>query len=71
VRPGRPIDPGFGIPELGGDLGPAQPWVPPAGEELPPPPPDIANQIVVAVWRPDEQQWKVAVAQGPHPEPNA
>jgi hypothetical protein len=69
VRPGgRPIDPGYGIPELG-DLGPAQPWVPPAGEELPPPPPDIADQIVVAVWKPDEQTWKVAVAQGPHPAP--
>ena len=69
VRPGRPIDPGFGIPELGGDLGPAHPWVPPAGEELPPPPADIADQLVVAVWRPDEQAWKVAVAQGPHPAP--
>ena len=70
VRPGRPIDPGFGIPELG-DLGPAQPWVPPAGEELPPPPADIADQIVVAVWKPEEQAWKVAIAQGPHPAPNA
>ena len=59
-------------PELGlGDIGPSQPWVPPAGEELPPPPQDIADQVVVAVWRPAEQQWKVAVAQGPHPEPNA
>ena len=70
VRPGRPVDPGFGIPELG-DLGPAQPWVPPAGEELPPPPADIADQIVVAVWKPDEQAWKIAVAQGPHPAPHA
>ena len=69
VRPGRPIDPGFGIPELGSDLGPAHPWVPPAGEELPPPPADIADQVVVAVWRPDEQAWKVSVAQGPHPAP--
>ena len=68
VRPGRPVDPGFGIPELG-DLGPAQPWVPPAGEELPPPPAEIADQVVVAVWKPDEQAWKVAVAQGPHPAP--
>ena len=66
--PGRP-DQGL-PPELGvGDIGPAQPWVPPAGEELPPPPPDIADQIVVAVWRPEEQAWKVAVAQGPHPAP--
>lgn len=66
---GRPVDPGFGVPELGGDLGPAHPWVPPAGEELPPPPADIADQVVVAVWRPEEQAWKVAVAQGPHPAP--
>ena len=57
-------------PELGvGDIGPAQPWVPPAGEELPPPPAEIADQVVVAVWKPDEQAWKVAVAQGPHPAP--
>ena len=81
VRPGRPVDPGFGWgggerpdqglpPELGvGDIGPAHPWVPPAGEELPPPPAEIADQIVVAVWKPDEQAWKVAVAQGPHPAP--
>ena len=77
---GRPTDPGYGVgeehpdqglpPELGlGDIGPAQPWVPPSGEELPPPPADIADQIVVAVWKPDEQAWKVAVAQGPHPAP--
>ena len=83
VRPGRPVDPGFGWgggeghpdqglpPELGvGDIGPAHPWVPPAGEELPPPPQDIADQIVIAVWKPEDQQWKVAVAQGPHPAPN-
>ena len=57
-------------PELGiGDIGPAQPWVPPSGEELPPPPAEIAGQVVVAVWKPDEQAWKVAVAQGPHPAP--
>ena len=78
VRPGRPVDPGFGwgggerpdqgLPEVG-DIGPAHPWVPPAGEELPPPPADIADQVVVAVWRPDEQAWKVSVAQGPHPAP--
>jgi hypothetical protein len=64
---GRPIDPGYGIDA---DLGPAHPWVPPAGEELPPPPAEIADQIVVAVWKPEDQQWKVAVAQGPHPAPN-
>lgn len=72
-RPGQPVAPDQGLPpELGvDDIGPAHPWVPPAGEELPPPPPDIADQIVVAVWRPDEQAWKVAVAQGPHPAPNS
>ena len=63
---GRPVDPSWGIDA---DLGPAHPWVPPAGEELPPPPADIADQVVVAVWRPEEQAWKVAVAQGPHPAP--
>jgi hypothetical protein len=73
---GRPVDPGFGYPserpdqglppELGvGDIGPAHPWVPPEGETLPPPPEDIADQIVIAVWKPDEQAWKVAVADGP------
>ena len=76
----RPIDPGYGVgserpdqglpPELGGPIGPVQPWVPPSGEELPPPPEDIADQVVVAVWRPEQQAWKVAVGQGPHPAPN-
>jgi len=89
VRPGRPIDPGYGVggerpdqgfnpaypdqglpPELGPPVGPAHPWVPPAGEELPPPPEEIADQVVVAVWRPDEQAWKYAVANGPHPAPH-
>ena len=80
VRPGWPTDPGYGVggerpdqglpPELGvGDIGPAHPWVPPTGEELPPPPAEIADQIVVAVWKPDDQAWKIAVAQGPHPAP--
>jgi hypothetical protein len=80
VRPGRPVDPGFGWsgdrpdqglpPELGPPIGPAHPWVPPTGEELPPPPEEIADQVVLAVWRPDEQAWKIAVAQGPHPAPH-
>ena len=80
-RPGRPVDPGYGVgeehpdqglpPELGiDDIGPAHPWVPPSGEELPPPPQDIADQIVVAVWRPEAQEWKVVVAEGPHPAPH-
>ena len=79
-RPGRPTDPGYGVdagdehpdqglpPELGPPIGPVQPWVPPAGEELPPPPDEIADKVVVAVWRPNEQHWTVATAEGPHPE---
>jgi hypothetical protein len=80
VRPGRPVDPGYGVgenqpdqglpPELGPPVGPVQPWVPPAGEELPPPPEEIADKVVVAVWRPSEQHWTVATAEGPHPEQN-
>jgi hypothetical protein len=76
-RPGHPIAPGGrpgghpdqGLPpELGPPVGPVQPWVPPAGEELPPPPEEIADKVVVAVWRPNEQHWTVATAEGPHPE---
>jgi hypothetical protein len=67
VRPGRPVDPSWGIDA---DLGPAHPWVPPSGEELPPPPEEIAHQVVVAVWRPEQGTWTVAVAQGPHPAPH-
>jgi hypothetical protein len=77
-RPGRPVDPGYGVgeehpdqglpPELGPPVGPVQPWEPPAGEELPPPPAEIADKVVVAVWRPTEQHWTVATAEGPHPE---
>jgi hypothetical protein len=73
VWPGqRPPRPDQGLPpELGiDDIGPSHPWVPPAGEEIPPPPQEIADQVVVAVWRPDEQAWRVAVAQGPHPVPH-
>jgi hypothetical protein len=75
---GRPVDPGYGVgeerpdqglpPELGPPVGPTHPWVPEQGETLPPPPEDIADKTVIAVWRPDEQSWKVAVAEGPHPE---
>jgi hypothetical protein len=35
--------------------------VPPEGESLPPPPADIADNTVVAVWQPEAQAWKVAV----------
>jgi hypothetical protein len=77
-RPGgRPVDPDYGVGEEypdqglpGGPVGPTHPWVPPSGEELPPPPEDIADKVVVAVWRPDAQEWTVAVGQGPHPEQN-
>ena len=77
-RPGGlPVDPDYGIGEEGpdqglpgGPVGPTHPWVPPSGEELPPPPEDIADKVVVAVWRPQEQEWTVAVGQGPHPEQN-
>lgn len=67
VRPGRPVDPGYGIPELG-DLGPAHPWVPPSGEALPPPPADIVDDYVVAVWNPTKQAWTVSVAEGATPK---
>lgn len=70
--PGGGEGPDQGLPpELGPPIGPSHPWQPPEGETLPPPPEEIADQVVVAVWRPDEQQWKVAVADGsnagPHP----
>lgn len=60
VRPGRPVDPGFGLPELD-DLHPTHPWVPPSGEQLPPPPDEIANEYVVAVWNPTKAEWTVTV----------
>jgi hypothetical protein len=40
---------------------PSHPWVPPSGETLPPPPEDIADSTVVAVWKPAEQTWTVTV----------
>jgi hypothetical protein len=67
VRPGRPVDPSWGIDA---DLGPAHPWVPPAGEELPPPPEEIAGQIVVAVWRPELGTWTVKTAPPAQPTPH-
>jgi hypothetical protein len=36
--------------------------VPPAGEELPPPPDEIVNNYVAAVWNPTKQEWKVTVS---------
>jgi hypothetical protein len=67
VRPGRPVDPSWGIDA---DLGPAHPWVPPSGEELPPPPEEIAHQVVVAVWRPEQQTWTVKTAPPVQPTPH-
>jgi hypothetical protein len=77
---GRPVDPGWGVgeerpgqglpPELGPPVGPVHPWVPAEGETLPPPPEEIADQVVVAVWRPGNQAWSVAVGEGPSPAPH-
>jgi hypothetical protein len=77
VRPGRPVDPSWGIeeggparPDQGLPPGPAHPWVPPAGEELPPPPADIADQVVLQIWNPNTQTWTVKTAPPVHPAPH-
>jgi len=62
--PGQP--PGiWGGPPNYVDIGlptpPPQPWVPPEGETIPPPPEDIVSKVVVAVWNPTAQAWKVTV----------
>ena len=49
---------------------PTHPWVPPAGSEIPPPPPEIAHNVVVAVWSPTSQQWSVRIGE-PTPAPHA
>jgi hypothetical protein len=49
---------------------PPHPWVPPAGQEIPPPPPEIAHNVVVAVWSPTSQQWSVRIGE-PAPAPGA
>ena len=49
---------------------PTHPWVPPAGESLPPPPPEIAHNVVVAVWSPTSEQWSVRIGEPP-PAPHA
>lgn len=76
-RPERPIDPSWGLeeggpnrPDQGLPPGPAQPWVPPSGEELPPPPEDIVDQVVLAIWSPSAQAWTVKTAQPAHPAPH-
>lgn len=74
VRPGRPVDPSWGIeegrPDQGLPPGPAHPWVPPAGEELPPPPEDIVDQVVLAIWNPSAQAWTVKTAPPTQPVPH-
>jgi hypothetical protein len=78
VRPGRPVDPSWGLEEGGPDQGlpptrpgvPAQPWVPPAGEELPPPPEDIAHEVVLAIWNPSTQTWTVKTKPPVQPAPH-
>lgn len=54
---GRPVDPGWGIEEGV----PTHPWAPPEGETLPPPPDELVNEYVVAVWNPTKAEWKVTV----------
>lgn len=54
--PGAPSHPIAGAPGT-----PSHPWVPPSGEPLPPPPSDIADNTVVAVWKPEAQAWTVTV----------
>jgi len=63
--PAHPIAPGG--PPLGiwGGIAPpvpTHPWVPPSGETLPPPPDEIANSYVAAVWNPTKQEWRVTVS---------
>lgn len=77
VRPGRPVDPSWGIeeggpahPDQGLPPGPAHPWVPPSGEELPPPPEDIAHEVVLAIWNPNTQTWTVKTAPPVQPTPH-
>jgi hypothetical protein len=77
VRPGRPVDPSWGIeeggpahPDQGLPPGPAHPWVPPEGETLPPPPDDIVDQVVLAIWSPSSASWTVKTAPPVHPAPH-
>jgi hypothetical protein len=55
---GGPVDPGYGIPIER----PSHPWVPPSGNEIPPPPPEIANSYVKAVWNPIKEEWRITVS---------
>lgn len=51
--------PDQGLPGMPGV--PTHPWVPPEGETLPPPPDEIVNEYVVAVWNPTKAEWTVSV----------
>jgi hypothetical protein len=68
--PAHPLPPApdQGLPGIPPGI-PTHPWVPPSGEELPPPPEDIANNYVAAVWNPTKQEWKVTVAGPTTPTP--
>jgi hypothetical protein len=64
-----PPHPDQGLPPIPPGT-PSHPWVPPEGEQLPPPPEDIADSTVVAVWKPETQTWTVTVYEPSHqPEP--
>ena len=54
--PASPSHPIQGVPP-----GPSHPWVPPQGQQIPPPPDEIADSTVVAVWKPEAQAWTVTV----------
>jgi hypothetical protein len=81
AHPIQPVPPGYwgGVAPPYPDQGlpgaqpgvPAHPWVPPAGQELPPPPEEIADQVVVALWSPAEQTWTVKTAPPVTPTPHA
>jgi hypothetical protein len=65
--------PGSGEYPSGGPVippvqGPAHPWVPPAGTELPDPPAEIIDNVVIAVWNPTTSTWKVASAPPAQPK---
>ena len=49
---------------------PTHPWVPPAGQEIPPPPEEIADQVVMALWNPTAGTWTVKTAAPVAPTPH-
>lgn len=74
VYPGHPGNwvPGAGYPSGGPVLppisAPPHPWHPPEGAELPPPPDEIVENVVIAVWDPAAQTWSVASAPAAQPK---